>query len=216
MVLTQYGTPGGSLSAPGHAYGSAARVGAFFERRVAAALADWLGRRSEPTWLFHDLSGLRSKSRSGRKLDLGSTNIDHVLLTGTCWVMFDAKGLAPGRLVVEQNMGFLVMPSGEKRPQPWMDDTRAYARAGVLHDLTGLPGVPIWVVPEHVHVPADLHKTPPRILARGGVFCTIDEIATGGLETLPDLRPPLAAPDPQAIKALARLAQMPPSQVGEK
>jgi hypothetical protein len=203
MTLTQYGTPGGSLSTDGHAYGSAARVGAFFERRVAAALEHWLDRRPEPTYVFHDLSRLRSQSSTGRKLDLGNTNIDHVLLTGSCWVMFDAKGVAPGRLVVEQGKGYLITASGEKRAQEWLDDQQAHSRAGFLHDMTGLKGVPIWVLPDGVDYSA-LGESTPRCIVGHGVFSSIGDVMAGDLEGLPELQLPLTAPDPSAIEALKR------------
>lgn len=202
MPSIQYGIPGGSLAADSHCYGSAARAGAFFERRVAGALARWLNGRPESTHLFHDLQRLRSRSRTGRRLDLGQTNIDHVLLTGAGWVMFDAKGIAPGRLVVDKDRGQLITPAGERRPQPWLDDRRSYAQAGVLCDLTDLTGTMIWVVPEDVDFSALFTDSIPRCLAAGGGFITIDDLANGTLEAALPFPPPYAPASEAAIAAL--------------
>jgi hypothetical protein len=195
MTVTQYGVPGGSLTTTAHSYGSAARAGAFFERRVAAALTSWLNSRPELTYLFHDLGRLRTTSRSGRKLDLGNANIDHVLLTGVCSAMFDAKGIAPGKLVIDGGRGYLITSTGQRRPQPWLDDRRALARAGALHDLTGLIGIMIWVLPELVDFSELCAESTPRCLSYGGVFISIDDVASGRLEGTLPCRQPYVAPD---------------------
>jgi hypothetical protein len=101
-------------------YGPAARVGAEFERRVAAAFEEWLSHRPETVHVFHDVRGLHTTNPStGRQLNLGTSNIDHVMLTGVGWVMADPKRVGRGRLLVEEGRGVLVTPSGTRRPRRW-------------------------------------------------------------------------------------------------
>lgn len=116
--------------------------------------------------------------------------------------MFDAKGIAPGELVVDDGRGHLITTAGERRTQPWLDNRKSYAQAGVLCDLTGLTGTMVWVVPEDVEFATLFTGSPPRCLAAGGVFITIDDLATGGLEAaLPFALPYSTAPE-AAIAAL--------------
>jgi hypothetical protein len=87
MTVVHQGIPGGSLDDDGiKKFGTAARVGARFERQVAAAFDRWLAPLAETVHLFHDLRGIRvPSSRTGQQIDLGAGNIDHVLLTGGRW-----------------------------------------------------------------------------------------------------------------------------------
>lgn len=214
MTTIQHGTPGGSLDETGSKYGYAGEVGARFERRVAAALEEWLSRRPEPVHVFHDLSGLATTAPTGgRTLNLGTTNIDHVILTGRGWIMLDAKGVSPGQLRVEHDQGVLLTPDGQRRPQPWLDDGRAYSRAGCLFDLTrGKAGVMAWVVPDEVDY------THPSVRTAGcfrenSLLLTLSELAHGALEQISDLLPvPYRPADPRDIAALQKLTTQPHSE----
>jgi hypothetical protein len=203
VTVRHYGIPGRSLEIDGtEKYGPAAGVGAEFERRVAAAFDQWLSRRLETVHLFHDVRGLQTTNRrTGRRLNLGTNNIDHVMLTGAGWIMADAKGIGRGRLLVEHGRGVLVTPAGTRRPQPWLDDGRAYSRAGALFDLTGLPGLMVWVLADDVDYSA-FATQPPRCLQKGGYVVSLTELAAGELETAPELPPPYSPADPRAIAAL--------------
>jgi hypothetical protein len=207
MPVIHHGTPGGSLHDTGDRYGVAGKVGEYFERRVGAALDEWLRRRQEIVHVFHDLNNL-----SVPDFDLGTTNIDHVVLTGAGWIMIDAKGVGRGQLKVENGRGVLVPPRGVVRPQPWMDDGRGMSRAGILFKLTGLEGVRVWVFPEGVdythpslqrarcfaHPRPAVGEPPPP----GDPVLTIHELAAGELEGLDELPVPYRPAPPQAIDVL--------------
>lgn len=127
-----------------------ARRGAFFEQRVAQVLHHWLTGRPDEIHVFHDLVGLTDVVGAGLDpASLGGSNIDHLVLTGSEWLMIDAKGCGAGSLRVESGKGMLVRPDGSCVPRPWMDNRRAYARAGVPYRLTeGKGGVAVWVLPQ--------------------------------------------------------------------
>ncbi|HZE16337.1 MAG TPA: hypothetical protein VE197_11830, partial [Mycobacterium sp.] len=109
-------------------------------------------------------------------LNLGTTNIDHLLLTGAGWAMIDAKGCGAGTLQTnERGKGILVDPAGKIRPQPWMDDAHSYSRAGIPYRLTeGKPGWLVWVLPETIQYDRSVLKA--RFIQRTGSVLTIDEL----------------------------------------
>lgn len=216
MPAIHHGTPGQSLTDTGEAkYRASARIGAHFERRVANAIDHWLRHRPEPIHVFHDLSKLEADNpRLGRRVALGATNIDHVILLGRRWIMLDAKGTGQGQLRVENGRGVLITPTGERRPQPWMDTTIAHSQAGVLYDLTGgKGGAAVWVLPENVDYS---HPSVPtaRCLARkkiNKIVLSISELTDGDLETDPALLPPYEKASPQDVLTLTKYISTPAS-----
>ncbi|MEU0238410.1 nuclease-related domain-containing protein [Nocardiopsis sp. NPDC006198] len=152
MSVTVYGTPGWSLTRSGsERYGSSARRGAFHEKRVAQALELWLSERPGHFHLFHDLTGFDKETGVGPDpLDLGSTNIDHVVLSGNAWLIVDSKGCGSGTLGLDQRgKGVLVKEDGTTVAQEWLDSRRSYASAGLLYRLTdGIKGQAVWIVPD--------------------------------------------------------------------
>jgi len=211
MVVQHHGVPGRSLAIDGVAkYGPAALAGAVFEREVAAALDQWLRSRPEKVHVFHDVGRLNTiNAASGRQLNLGTSNVDHVVLTGGGWIMADAKRVAQGRLMIDDGQGVLVTPSGQRRRQPWLENARAYSRAGAISDLAGgKKGVMVWVLPDSVDYsshPSMAH--PPCLPKRRGAYgyiLSISELAAGELETIPELTPPYRTPDPADMARLER------------
>jgi Nuclease-related domain len=185
-----------------------ARRGAFFEQRVAQVLHHWLTGRPDEVHVFHDLVGLTDVTGAGLDpSNLGGSNIDHLVLAGREWLMIDAKGCGAGSLRVESGKGVLVGPDGNRAPQPWMDNRRAYSRAGVPYRLTdGKGGVAIWVLPQ-----ATAYDDPSVLRARflsckpdgsRGEMCLMHdtEIADGALDEL--LPIPAAPADPRDVQRL--------------
>lgn len=207
MTVVHHGTPGATLDDTGRSkYGIVGTVGANFERQVAEALHTWLDGRPETVHVFHDLSGLDtigSRNTQSRSLNLGTSNIDHVILTGCGWIMLDAKGVGRGQLRVERGRGVLVTSSGQRRRQPWLDDGRAYSRAGALYDLTGdLTGTLVWVLPDEAQHDHPSLRT-ARCFRKGGVVLSRSELAHGDLEQLPELSVPYRparAPDIERLR----------------
>lgn len=185
-------------------------MGAWFERQVAAALDRWLSRRPETVHVFHDLTRLDTvNGTSGRRLNLGTSNVDHLVLTGAGWIMIDAKRIGRGRLVVERGRGMLITPEGHRRPQPWMDDGRANSRAGCMFDLAkNMGGEMVWVVPDEVDYSALAHQ-PPRCVRKRGYILTLAELAAGELEAIRELRPPYRAADPVHVARLKEHINVP-------
>jgi hypothetical protein len=159
----------------------------------------------ETVHVFHDLQDIRTaRPRTGDTIDLGTGNLDHVMVTGAGWVLADAKGVGQGRLLVERGRGVPLTPDGQRRPQPWMDERHAYSRAGALVGLTGLKGVLAWVLPDGVDYSALAERT-PRCLADGGYVLSVGELAAGGLDAMPELPRPYRAGDPRVVEVLDRL-----------
>ncbi|GAA1104381.1 nuclease-related domain-containing protein [Nocardiopsis metallicus] len=189
MVVQVHGRPGTSLDTAADQYGSAARRGAFFERRVGQAVQGWLEGLPGVYHLFHDLVRLDHVTGAGLDpMSLGLTNIDHLALTGSGWLLIDAKGCGAGVLGTDaRGKGQLTTPAGERVAQPWMDTGRSYSQAGVVYRLTnGKKGQLVWVVPEDtdIHEPSAARA---RIFERGGTLCDLTEIVSGALEPmLPD------------------------------
>lgn len=68
--------------------------------------------------MFHDLSGLdTAPPEAGRRLNPGSSNIDHVVLNWKGWLILDAKNVLPGKLRVENGRG--VVHLGRARSATW-------------------------------------------------------------------------------------------------
>lgn len=202
-----HGTPGQSLLEEGAGkYGAAdASRGAFIERAVARALESWLSSRPDCAGLhlFHDLRGFRKVTGQGLgPVSLGRGNIDHVVLSGTRWLLVDSKGLGAGTLTTgPDGRGVLVQADGASEPQRWMDSTAERAAAGILFRLTGLRGWPVWVLPD-----ATTLDFPGMLKARafraGGTISQISDIYSGSLGEL--LPVPQASADPDAVAALVR------------
>lgn len=186
MVVHVHGQPGTSLSVAAQQYGSTARRGAFFERRVAAAVQAWLESLPGVYHLFHDLVRLDHVTGAGLKpLFLGQTNIDHLILAGVGWLLVDAKGCGAGVLGTDsRGKGRLVTPAGEQVAQPWMDTSRSYSQAGAAYRLTdGGKGQLVWVIPEETDI--DEASAPrARIFERGGTLCDLREVVSGSLTPL--------------------------------
>ena len=66
--------------------------------------------------MFHDLGGFRNVAGHGlRPVSLGSTNIDHVVLSGARWLLVDAKGTGAGTLTLDTlGRGVLIQADGTK------------------------------------------------------------------------------------------------------
>jgi hypothetical protein len=206
MPAITHGQPGQTLSlTPVRGDAASSRRGAFFERRVAAAIEHWLGRRADTIHVFHDLTNFHDvKGANLTAVGLGQTNIDHLLLTGRGWVMLDAKGCGAGTLQVDdEGKGILVDTAGNVRPQPWMDDLHSYARAGIAYRLTGgKTGVPVWVLPEQTHYDESIAEA--RFAERGATILNIAELAQAALDELAPLAFPAPEADPQDIARLRR------------
>src|SRR5512143_2755257 len=181
MTVVAHGVPGCSLTAAARGGRDAARRGSYFERVTGAALHRWLDERPDTCHLFHDVSDLRQVTGAGLPpLRLGGTNIDHVVLSGDGWLLIDAKGCGSGHLQVLNGKGVLVH-DGTVIPQPWMDETKAYARAGALVRLTaGKPGFLVWVVPDGTEYGSSITRA--RFLAKGGCVLSPSDIVAGVLD----------------------------------
>jgi hypothetical protein len=212
-----HGTPGRSVRSEGiRAYGAAAAArGSFIEQVTARALEHWLARRPDCAGLhlFHDLGGFRNVAGHGlRPVSLGSTNIDHVVLSGARWLLVDAKGTGAGTLTLDTlGRGVLIQADGTERPEPWLDSTRTRAGAGVLVRLTGLRGWPVWVVPDATKHDPEVLKA--RAFGPGGAICTISDVYSGELDKVLDVPQPPA--DPDAVAALARYLSAAPASAAE-
>ena len=206
MPAITYGQPGQTLDrAPVNGDAARSRRGAFFERRVAAAIDRWLKRRADTVHVFHDLTNFtKVKGAKLDEIDLGHSNIDHLLLTGRGWVMLDAKGCGAGTLKVDGNgKGILIDAAGNVRPQPWMDDLHSYSRAGAAYRLTGgKPGAAVWVVPEETGYDQSIAEA--RFAERGATILNIKELAEGALDGLEPLIFPVSEADPKDIARLRR------------
>lgn len=181
-----------------------ARRGAFFEQRVAQVLHHWLAGRPDEVHVFHDLVGLNDVTGAGLKpRSLGGSNIDHLVVTGGDWLMIDAKGCGAGVLQVHQGEGVLVREDGSRSPQPWMDDRKAYSRAGIPFRLTeGKGGVAVWVVPQATAYDHPSFLT-ARFLSRKNSRLSVlndAEVAAGELGAW--LPVPAATADPRDVDRL--------------
>ncbi|KAB2347966.1 nuclease-related domain-containing protein [Actinomadura rudentiformis] len=161
-------------------YGSDARRGDLHEKRVAQAIEQWLNQRDDHFHLFHDLAEFHQVSGAGLEpLSLGGTNLDHVVLTGDTWLIVDAKGCGAGVLGLDPNRdGVLVKPDGTTKQEKWLDDGRAYSRAGVLYRLTdGIRGQTAWIVPDTTLLHPSLQHAACR--KRGGLVLPMRALTDG-------------------------------------
>lgn len=210
MSVTVYGRPGGGLEADGAArYGeNKARVGVLFERWVAGSLESWLAATPGEYHLFHDLTGFGDAEGHGfGPVNLGGTNIDHVVLAGRYWLMVNSKATGKGSLSVDEHgRGQLVRPDGATWSQRWLDQDTAYSHAGILVRLTGLRGRWAWVVADYTLV------TDPRLelapcLWYGPDVTAIVSLAQAREGALARLLPPdgclFPSADPAAVEALS-------------
>jgi hypothetical protein len=216
LSVNVHGTPGQSLGGDGaRIYAARDRSrGAFIEQAVACALEHWLSRRPDRAGLhlFHDLGGFRDVAGHGfGPVSLGSTNIDHVILSGYQWLMVDAKGTGAGTLTTNAaGKGVLIQDDGSERPQPWLDNTKMHSASGVLVRLTGLQGWPVWAVPDATSLGPEVVKA--RAFRYRGTIANIGDVYRGSLdEVFPAPQPPA---DAAAVAALARYVIAPrPSPV---
>ncbi|WP_157254792.1 nuclease-related domain-containing protein [Nonomuraea typhae] len=207
MSVTVHGTPGWSLNDTGAAkYGSNARRGAFHERQVARALVQWLTSRPDHFHLFHDLECFdQVRGANLDALSLGTTNIDHVVLTGGTWLIIDAKGCGAGTLGLDlAGKGVLVRTDGTMVPQRWLDDGRAYSRAGIIYRLTdAMPGQTAWIVPDttslHPSLRPDLRAA--GSMKKGGMVLPMRAITDGYFNG--HFPAPQPAADPAHVEKLA-------------
>ncbi|MEV0584497.1 nuclease-related domain-containing protein [Nonomuraea sp. NPDC050310] len=181
MSVTVHGTPGHSLTQSGAVkYGSASRRGAFHERQVAQALQQWLTVRPDHFHLFHDLGGFGDVTGGSKGvLNLGGSNIDHVVLGGTTWLIIDAKGCGAGVLGLDPDSnGILTRTDGSTLPQQWLDDGRAYSRAGIIYRLTdATAGQTAWIVPDTTLLHPDVCAA--RCQKKGGIILPMRAITDG-------------------------------------
>ncbi|QBI56161.1 nuclease-related domain-containing protein [Streptomonospora litoralis] len=181
MSVTVHGTPGWSLEhSGGQSYGPNARRGAFHEKRVAQALEQWLRGRSDHFHLFHDLTGFDKAGGIGTNSpDLGTTNIDHVVLTGDNWLVVDSKGCGAGTLGLDNHgKGVLITEGGTTVAQKWLDHRRSYASAGILFRLTdGVKGQATWIVPDATMLHPSIQKA--TLTKTGGVVLPMRALTDG-------------------------------------
>jgi hypothetical protein len=167
-------------------------------------LEHWLSRRPDCAGLhlFHDLGGFRAViGHRYSAVSLGTTNIDHVVLSSAQWLLIDAKGTGAGTLTTGAGgRGVLIQADGVERPRPWLDNTKTRSAAGILVRLTGLRGWPVWVVPDATTPDPEVLKA--RAFMYGGTICTISEVYSGSLDKLLPVPQPPAAP--AAVAALTR------------
>lgn len=192
----EHGTPGGSLdkisAAARYGKGPAWR-GAVIERATARALRTWLAGRpdAEKFHLFHDLGDFinvpgRVHEPTGKifpPMNIGGRNIDHLILSGTQWVMIDSKGVGRGIIGTENGKGYLFKPDGTKQSLPWMNKMSHWGMVGCLWRLTGLDGYPAWVYPSATDSRPDCLEA--KCMSRGsGGMCSISEVYEGWLDNL--------------------------------
>ncbi|MFC4016030.1 nuclease-related domain-containing protein [Nonomuraea purpurea] len=203
MSVTVHGTPGWSLIDSGAAkYGADARRGAFHEQQVAKALEQWLATRPDHFHLFHDLEGFHQVRGGGLDpLSLGTSNIDHLVLTGDTWLIIDAKGCGAGTLGLNpQGKGVLVKTDGTVVPQKWLDDGRAYSRGGVIYRLTdATQGQTAWIVPDSTLLHPSVQQATCR--KRGGDVLPMRAIIDGYFDQ--HFSPPQAPADAGHINKLS-------------
>lgn len=190
MTVIVHGVPGGSLTATGRAkYGPDARRGAYFERRVGAALEQWLTGRPDELHLFHDLTNFNNvQDFSGSNLppmSVGEMNIDHLVLSGATWLQVDAKGCAAGRLRFVDRRGVLERADGAQQPQPWMDKRQARIKQAALYRLTGVDGPrrAAWVLPDETTYEWETVQHAPFIW-HGGMVLSLADVIAGDLDDL--------------------------------
>lgn len=203
MPVVEHGEAGRSVASDLRHGRDAARRGAYFEREVGAALRAWLDNRPDRCHLFHDVVDLAHVDGAGLKpLRLGAYNIDHVVLTGTMWLLIDAKGCAMGRLGVRDGRGVLVKQDGTAMPQPWLDHNRTYTLAGALYRLTEeKAGALAWVVPDGTSLDASLADA--QAFSRGSSYVlTAAEVRAGELDQV--LTIPAKAADPGDVERIRR------------
>ncbi|GGJ89682.1 hypothetical protein GCM10010123_19330 [Pilimelia anulata] len=205
MSFIEHGEPGGSIAAGGGKYSrDAARRGGYFERTVAGALRTWLGRRADTLHLMHDLGNFNQIGGAGLPpLSLGAANVDHLVVGGERWLLFDAKGCGAGTLQLDdRGRGVLVKDDGGVVAQPWLNSQKTYSLMGAVYRLTeGVGGQVAWVLPDHTDY-TRLPVNKVRAFAKSGGFVLhVSELAAGGLdEHLPDPQPPASPATVQALR----------------
>lgn len=215
MGVTVHGEPGASISEAGGKYKADARRGAFGEQVVARAAEHWLAGRADETHLFHDLTGLEKVTGGGMKaLGMGAGNIDHVVLGGERWLLFDAKFCAAGTLTVDdRGRGVLVKADGTVRSQRWLDDRRSYSRAGLVYRLTGgVKGLLVWILPGATII--DPAVAAAACFREGGVVLSVGELAAGDLDDSFPL--PQSPADPRIVERLCSHLSVPGTRRGER
>lgn len=202
MSVTVYGTAGWSLEQSGSEnYGANARRGAFHEKLVAQALEKWLDRRPDHFHLFHDLTGFDKERAVGpNPPDLGSTNIDHVVLTRDNWLIVDSKGCGAGTLRLDsRGKGELLKDDDTTVAQSWLDNRRSYASSGVLYRLTGgVQGQAAWIVPDTTHLHPSVKDA--LVTKTGGVVVPMRALADGFFDQ--HFPAPQTAADPDHVSWL--------------
>ncbi|WP_160167461.1 nuclease-related domain-containing protein [Nocardiopsis chromatogenes] len=195
--MTVYGTPGASLvQSAEDTYRDNVRRGAFHEQRVAQALEAWLRSRADHFHLFHDLVGFHRVGGAGlEEMDLGDSNIDHVVLTGDAWLVIDAKGCGAGTLGVdEQGNGILVKQDRTVQAEHWLDDGRNYSRAGIPYRLTdGVRGNAAWIVPDSTSLHPSVEKAACR--QKGGEILPLRAVNDGFFDQYFPAPQPPASPN---------------------
>lgn len=134
-------------------------------------------------------------------LGLGTTNIDYVVLTGDTWLIVDSRGCGAGTLGLDsKRRGVLVGPDGTARAEEWLDDGRAYSRAGVLYRLTdGVQGQTAWIVPDTTLLHPSIQQA--ACCRRGGLVLPMRAVTDGYLnEHFPEPQRPA---DPSQIARLS-------------
>ncbi|PKQ26640.1 MAG: hypothetical protein CVT64_02735 [Actinobacteria bacterium HGW-Actinobacteria-4] len=208
MAVVVHGVPGASLGESSHGSRDDARQGAFFERVVGGVLESWLKQRSGVTHLFHDVADLRDiPGIAGLgPISLGATNIDHVVLSGTKWLMVDAKNCAKGTLCVENKKGIVRRASGEIVPQPWLDSTKAKSQYGALFRVTGgMDGTTVFVVPDTVALDETLRRA--RVWELMPAFARVSDVVQGGLDEI--FSPSQPEADPRDVEQLVQRLSRP-------
>ncbi|MEU8308965.1 hypothetical protein AB0C84_35925 [Actinomadura sp. NPDC048955] len=132
---------------------------------------------------------------------MGTTNIDYVVLTGDTWLIVDSRGCGAGTLGLDsKRRGVLVGPDGTARAEEWLDDGRAYSRAGVLYRLTdGVQGQTAWIVPDTTLLHPSIQQA--ACCRRGGLVLPMRAVTDGYLnEHFPEPQRPA---DPSQIARLS-------------
>ncbi|MEU6720414.1 hypothetical protein ABZ897_53945 [Nonomuraea sp. NPDC046802] len=130
--------------------------------------------------VFHDLEGFDAFTGGGKNaLSLGTSNIDHVVLSSGTWLIVDAKGFGAGPLRLNpEGRRVLVKTNGTAVRQRWLDDGRAYSRAGINYRLTdATPGQTAWVVPDTTLLHPNAHAA--GCLTKGGIVLPLQAVIDG-------------------------------------
>jgi hypothetical protein len=172
MGVTVHGVPGLHSAKP-------------FEAEVGRALEEWLRQRPGDAHLFHDLTNLNGTD-GGTIPPMGPLpgNIDHLVLWEGGFLLVAAKACPVGRIEIRKHGAVHFFDDGSFRRVEWLNSLSWFRYFGYVARLCDcrIVGLPMWVIPNHID--GDLSRA--RCLERGGLICSLNEVANGSLNTFVD------------------------------